>query len=80
MVAPMTILMLVFMRSMYQLRRLNWLIGGGAALVFVASFAAMRTQAAVGDEEFLKSMIPHHSGAILMCEQSSITDPEIESC
>ena len=77
MVAPMTILMLVFMRSMYQSRRLNWLIGGGAALVFVASFAAMRTQAAVGDEEFLKSMIPHHSGAILMCEQSSITDPEI---
>ncbi|NJM42435.1 MAG: DUF305 domain-containing protein [Anaerolineae bacterium] len=24
-----------------------------------------------------KRMIPHHSGAILMCEQSSITDPEI---
>jgi uncharacterized protein (DUF305 family) len=22
-------------------------------------------------------MIPHHSGAILMCEQSPITDPEI---
>lgn len=22
-------------------------------------------------------MIPHHSGAILMCEQASITDPEI---
>jgi len=22
-------------------------------------------------------MIPHHSGAILMCEQAAITDPEI---
>jgi len=22
-------------------------------------------------------MIPHHSGAILMCEQSSLADPEI---
>lgn len=22
-------------------------------------------------------MIPHHSGAILMCEKASITDPEI---
>ncbi len=77
MVAPMTILMLVFMRSMYQSRRLNWIIGAVAALVFIASFAAMRTQAAIGDKEFLKSMIPHHSGAILMCQQSALTDPEI---
>jgi uncharacterized protein (DUF305 family) len=46
-------------------------------VVFAASFAAMRTQAAVGNEQFLRSMIPHHSGAILMCEQASITDPEI---
>jgi uncharacterized protein (DUF305 family) len=22
-------------------------------------------------------MIPHHSGAILMCEEASLTDPEI---
>ncbi len=77
MVAPMTILMLVSMRSMYPSRRMNWIIGGGAALVFVASFVGMRTQAGVGNEEFLKSMIPHHSGAILMCQQASITDPEI---
>lgn len=39
----------------------------------------MRTQAGVDDKEFLKSMIPHHSGAILMCEQSSLTDPELIS-
>ena len=77
MVAPMTIIMLVAMRSMYPSRRLNLSIGTGAALVFVASFAAMRTQAAVGNREFLRSMIPHHSGAILMCEQASISDPEI---
>jgi uncharacterized protein (DUF305 family) len=24
-------------------------------------------------------MIPHHSGAILMCRQAKITDPEIKS-
>jgi uncharacterized protein (DUF305 family) len=29
----------------------------------------MCTQGAVGDDQFLRSMIPHHSGAILMCEQ-----------
>ena len=77
MVAPMTILMLVSMRSMYPLMRLNFMIGGGAALVFIASFMGMRTQAGVGDAEFLRSMIPHHSGAILMCREAKLTDPEI---
>ena len=77
MVSPMAILMLVFMRSMYPSKRTNLLIGGAAALVFAVSFWGMRTQAAVGDTEFLRSMIPHHSGAILMCQQASLTDPEV---
>jgi uncharacterized protein (DUF305 family) len=77
MIAPMTIIMLVGMRSMFPSRRANIAIGVIAVLAFIASFAAMRTQAAVGNEAFLRSMIPHHSGAILMCEQASITDPEI---
>ena len=77
MVAPMTILMLVLMRSMYQNKRVNWAIGLGAVAVFAASFYAMRTQAAIGDKELIRGMIPHHSGAILMCEQASLTDPEV---
>ncbi len=77
MVSPMAILMLVFMRSMYPSKRTNLLIGAGAALVFAVSFWGMRTQAAVGDTEFLRSMIPHHSGAILMCEEARLTDPEV---
>src|SRR5919106_3280671 len=77
MVAPMTIVMLLSMRSMFQSPRLNAVIVLGAVLVFVASFAAMRKQTAIGNAQFLRSMIPHHSGAILMCEQASITDPEI---
>lgn len=79
MVAPMALVMLIGMRSMFPSRRFNLAIGVGAAAVFAASFIAMRTQAAVGDEQFLRSMIPHHSGAILMCEQSSITDPELSA-
>ncbi|WBB94870.1 DUF305 domain-containing protein [Solwaraspora sp. WMMA2059] len=31
----------------------------------------------IGNGQFLKSMIPHHSRAILVCERSDITDPEI---
>jgi uncharacterized protein (DUF305 family) len=37
----------------------------------------MRTQTPVGNVQFLRSMIPHHSSAIVMCERSSITDPKI---
>ncbi|MGV9005898.1 MAG: DUF305 domain-containing protein [Brevundimonas sp.] len=77
MVSPMAILMLIFMRSMYPSKRTNLLIGGAAALVFAVSFWGMRTQAAVGDTEFLRSMIPHHSGAILMCREASLKDPEV---
>jgi len=77
MVAPMTIIMLVSMRSMFPSQRLNMIIGAAALVIFLASFAAMRTQAGVGNADFLRSMIPHHSGAILMCNQASITDPEI---
>jgi uncharacterized protein (DUF305 family) len=79
MVAPMAIAMLVSMRSMFRRRNLNIAIAVTAAAVFALSFVAMRTQAAVGDRQFLRSMIPHHSGAILMCEQASLTDPEIVS-
>lgn len=77
MVAPMAVVMLVGMRSMFPSRRVNLAVAAVAAVVFTASFFAMRTQAAVGDEQFLRSMIPHHSGAVLMCEQSVIKDPEI---
>ena len=37
-----------------------------------------RNEVGVGDEGFLTSMIPHHSRAILVCQEATITDPEIE--
>jgi uncharacterized protein (DUF305 family) len=77
MVSPMAILMLLMMGSMYSDARLNLVLYAVFALVFIAAFAAMRTQALVHDEQFLRSMIPHHSGAVLMCEKSTIADPEI---
>jgi len=77
MVAPMGLVMLLFMRSMFPSRRANLLIGAGAAAVFAVSLWGMRTQAAIGDDEFLRSMIPHHSGAILTCREARLTDPEI---
>lgn len=77
MVAPMVVLMIVAMPGMFPNRRRNIIILVGAALAFFGSFALIRTQAAIGDDAFLRSMIPHHSGAILMCEQARLTDPEV---
>lgn len=78
MVAPMLIVMLLLMRSMYPNPRLNNGLIATAALLFVGSFFLIRQQWPVGDVQFLRSMIPHHSCAILMCGQAQITDPEIK--
>jgi hypothetical protein len=79
MATPMTVTMPLVMPSMYTDRRLNLAIYAGCILLFVLAFAGIRTQALVGNSQFLRSMIPHHSGAILMCEKAVITDPEIKS-
>jgi len=77
MAMPMGALMLLMMSSMYANKRLNFILYVIVAAVFVLALAAVRTQALVGDRQFVRSMIPHHSGAILMCKQASISDPEI---
>ena len=79
MVTPMALVMLAAMRSMFPSRKRSLLVIAGALIVFAVSFYGMRTQAAIGDEQFLRSMIPHHSGAILMCQEASITNPEIKA-
>lgn len=77
MVTPMAPIMMLTMRPMFPSRSLNVAVVSVAVLVFAGSFWAMRAQGGIGNEEFLKSMIPHHSGAILMCERASINDREI---
>lgn len=76
MVAPMVIVMLTGMSHMFQNKRLNLGIYAVSALVFIAAFAAIRTQAFVGDAQLSLSMIPHHSIAIKNCEQATLQDPE----
>lgn len=76
--APMAIVMMLTMKGMYQYRRINFVLYTVFALTLLLSFAAIRGQTLVGDRQFLRSMIPHHSGAILMCEKAEISDPEIQ--
>ena len=79
MAAPMGIIMLASMPMMYPDKRKNAICYAALAVAFVASFAFIRTQAFVGNNGFLQSMIPHHSGAILMCRNAKITDARIVS-
>ena len=79
MVAPMGILMLWTMRSMYDSRKVNIALYAGFGLLFVAGYVFTREQTLVGDTQFLRSMIPHHSGAILMCREAQIKDPDVTS-
>ena len=75
--APMGIAMMLTMKSMYTNARLNAVLYLALAAVFVLSVAGIRAQGLVGDRQFLSSMIPHHSGAVLMCNRASLRDAEI---
>jgi uncharacterized protein (DUF305 family) len=78
MASPMIIIEVLLMRMMYNDKKLNAIILGVSIVALTGFFLAIRSQTGVSDRQFLKSMIPHHSGAILMCEQADITDPEIK--
>jgi hypothetical protein len=77
MTAPMVVIEIGLMTAMYENTRWNAIIIVLGSIVAILFFAAIRQQAAIGDTQFLKSMIPHHAGAILMCNEASISDPEI---
>ncbi len=78
MVTTMALLMLWMMPAMFPDRRTNIILNVVFGALFLFSLYGMRTQALIGDNQFLRSMIPHHSGAILMCEKSAISDPQIK--
>lgn len=79
MTAPMVVFELLLMRSMYRLRAWNLTILGASVAVGLGCFIGIREQAFIGDAEFLRSMIPHHAGAILMCGKAPVADAEIRA-
>ncbi len=78
MTAPMVIFELLLMGMMYPNKKLNTGIIVVSILALIFFWFGIRQQIGIDDEQFLKSMIPHHSGAILMCEKANITNPEIQ--
>jgi hypothetical protein len=79
MAAPMIVIEIILMKMMYPDKRLNTLIIAVSVIAGLVFFAFIRQQTAISDKQFLRSMIPHHAGAILMCEPASITEPEIQA-
>lgn len=78
MVAPMGLIMMAVMRDMFPDKTLNAILVVGFIALFFFGLFMGRAQVGVGNDQFLKAMIPHHSRAILVCENAAITDPEIE--
>ncbi len=77
--ATMAVVMLGFMRTMYDNRKANIGIFVASAVVFAASLWLVRSQATVEDVSWMEAMIPHHSIAILTSERAHISDPRVRS-
>jgi hypothetical protein len=78
MVSAMALVMLPMMGKMYPNKRLNKMILVSAVVVFIAVLTFLRQQTFVGDIQYMKGMIPHHSSAIMTSKNADIKDPEVK--
>ena len=77
MASAMAVIMMAIMYKMYpDKKRNNWIMLI-SLVVFGFTLAGIRTQTPIGDVQYMKSMIPHHSSAILTSENANIKDPEV---
>ncbi len=76
MIAPMAVVMLLYMWGMYKNKKLNALILAVSVVGFGAVYYMMRNQTGISDVQYMKAMIPHHSSAILTSENADLQDPE----
>jgi uncharacterized protein (DUF305 family) len=75
--AVMAAIMMGFMWSMYENKKLNVAIVGLAVLVFVVSLYLVRSQDTVSDVSYMKAMIPHHSIAVMTSDRAKIHDVRV---
>jgi uncharacterized protein (DUF305 family) len=78
MVSAMGATMMLMMRNMYPDKKVNMAIIAGSVLIFIATFIGLRSQTPIGDVQYMKAMIPHHSSAILTSERANISDPAVK--
>lgn len=78
MVAPMSLVMMGLMRGMYPNKKANLGIIAAGAVVLLLAFISLRTQAFVGERQYMRGMIPHHSSAIMTSTYADLQDPEVK--
>lgn len=79
MTAAMVLIELAIMRGMYPRRGINVVVAAAGVLSLALFWVGIREQSAVSDRQFLRSMIPHHASAILMCEEAPVKDPRVRT-
>ncbi|MFO8069308.1 MAG: DUF305 domain-containing protein [Alkalibacterium sp.] len=75
--ATMAVIMMLFMWSMYDNKKVNGIILASAAVIFGVSLFLVRSQTTVDDVSWMKAMIPHHSIAILTSERANLEDERV---
>jgi hypothetical protein len=77
--SAMAVIMLGYMWGMYESRRLNAIIVIGALVLGGVAFLLAQSQTLVGDGNYMRGMIPHHSIAILTSERAGIEDVRVRA-
>lgn len=75
--AVMAAIMLAFMWTMYRGQGTKIAVMIASALAFAGSLYLVRSQQTVGDEAWMKAMIPHHSIAVLTSSRAHIQDRRV---
>lgn len=75
--AAMAVIMLSFTLPMHKHKNVNTGIYVGSGVVFIAAIFLVRSQTTIQDSSYMRSMIPHHSIAILTSERSEIIDVRV---
>lgn len=75
--SAMAVIMLAFMLGAHRNRTLNLAIFAAATAIFAAALWLVRSQVTVGDVDYMKAMIPHHSIAIMTSRRAHISDPRV---
>ena len=73
----MLAIMLAFMLHMFRNRTVNIALFALSVLLFALGLWLVRSQTTVQDRSWMKSMIPHHSIAIMVSERAEISDPRV---
>jgi hypothetical protein len=73
----MTVVMLSFMWSMYRGVGVKIAVLSLATALGLILLSVNRSQALIGDVDFMKAMIPHHAIAINSSRKANISDPRV---